>query len=171
MSPAQSSGHQSVSSSLFGALFIHLKGLECSLFSAPFDVRFVDEDGVIRDTVQPDISVICDLSKIDRRGCLGAPDLVVEILSPSSSHRDLTFKYDLYKKHGVEEYWVAHPEEKTLLIYTLDANQEYIPSRLYTRGDTVASGVLEGFELNLDEVFDPFDWAKVEEEEATYNRM
>ena len=133
MSPAPSSGHQSVSSSLFGALFIHLKGLECSLFSAPFDVRFVDEDGVIRDTVQPDISVICDLSKIDRRGCLGAPDLVVEILSPSSSHRDLTFKYDLYKKHGVEEYWVAHPEEKhysythwmlTKSIFRVDSIQE-----------------------------------------------
>ena len=171
MSPAPSSGHQDVSSRVFGPLFNFVKEHNCKVFTAPFDVRFVDEDGVIRDTVQPDISVICNLSLIDRRGCLGAPDLVVEILSPSSSKRDLTYQYELYQKHGVKEYWVAHPEEKTMLIYTLDDKQQYQPSRLYTRGDIISSKVLMGLTLDLDEVFDPFDWDKVAEREATFNRM
>ena len=171
MSPAPSSDHQRVSSRILGSIFVYLKKKGCEVYAAPFDVRFVDEDGMIRDTVQPDISVICDLSKIDRRGCLGAPDLVVEILSPSSSKRDLTYKYELYQEHGVQDYWVAHPEEKTLLIYSLDDNQKYQPSRLYTRGDVVSSNILNGFELNLDDVFDPFDWTKVDEEEAKYNRI
>jgi Uma2 family endonuclease len=171
MVPAPSTIHQRVSGSIMAALFLVAKNSNYKVYPGPFDVRLVSEDGIIRDTVQPDISVICDPTKLDSRGCVGAPDLVVEILSASSSQRDLRLKYDLYRKHGVKEYWVVHPEEKTMLIYTLDDKQQYQASRLYTRGDIISSKVFKGFTLDLDEVFDPFDWDKVAEREATYNRM
>ncbi|MFT6810145.1 MAG: Uma2 family endonuclease [Saprospiraceae bacterium] len=156
---------------LWQRFFLLRKNSNYKVYSGPFDIRLVSEDGIIRDTVQPDISVICDPTKLDSRGCVGAPDLVVEILSASSSQRDLRLKYDLYRKHGVKEYWVVHPEEKTMLIYTLDDKQQYQASRLYTRGDIISSKVFKCFTLDLDEVFDPFDWDKVAEREATYNRM
>lgn len=83
----------------------------------------------------------------------------------------MTFKYDLYESRGVREYWVVNPTEKTLLIYTLDASDNYQPSRLYVRGDVVTSSVLEGFSLDLSEVFEPFDWAAHDELEKQYNRV
>lgn len=171
MSPAPRTLHQEVSGIIHGNLFAYLRKKSCKVYAAPFDVRFIDDDGVIRDTVQPDLSVICDLGKLDHLGCLGAPDLVVEILSPSSAQRDLKYKYDLYRLNCVKEYWVVHPEEKTLLIYTLGIDGEYIPSRLFTRGDVVQSNVLKGFTLDLNDVFEPFDWTKVEEQEALYHRI
>jgi len=160
MSPAPSMLHQKISSDLFGFLWTFLKNKQCKVFSAPFDVRFPDkstDDKDIENTVQPDITVVCDLSKLDRRGCLGAPDLIVEILSPSSSKKDLKYKYGLYEQYGVKEYWVVHPEEQTLLIHVLDEQGKYKPGYLKTRGDIVKSTVLEGFELNLDDIFEEPD--------------
>lgn len=175
MSPAPSYDHQNVSSTIQGLLWSHLRKSPCKVFTAPFDVRFYSEDkeGKIEiiDTVQPDICVVCDTNKLDRRGCLGAPDLVVEILSPSTASKDLTFKYDLYEEQGVQEYWVIHPTEQTLVIHTLNDDQKYVPSRLFTRLHTVKSEVIKGFEIDLGEVFEPFDWSKVEEQEAKYNRI
>lgn len=174
MTPAPSSEHQKISMSIGSAFHQYLKNRRCQVFSAPFDVRFYDiEDPSleISNVVQPDISVICDPSKIDRHGCLGAPDLIVEILSPSTSEKDLTQKYDLYRSHGVSEYWIVTPIYKTVLIYTLDESGEYNPSRLFTRGDIVHSSVLKGFTLDLSEVFEPFDWEAHEMEEKYYRRI
>ena len=160
MSPGPSMMHQSISMHLSNLFYNFLDNKKkCKVFSAPFDVRFPDnsvEDKDIENVVQPDISVVCDLTKLDSRGCLGAPDLIVEILSPSSSKRDLKYKFELYQEHGVSEYWVVHPEEKTLLIYTLDREGKYQPSHLKTRGDSVVSTVLTGFELDLDDVFEEY---------------
>lgn len=175
MSPAPSYDHQNVSSTMQGLLWSHLRNSKCKVFTAPFDVRFISEDEngnvEIKDTVQPDICVVSDTSKLDQRGCLGAPDLVVEILLPSTASKDLTFKYDLYEEQGVQEYWVIHPTEQTLVIHTLNDDQKYVPSRLFTRLHTVKSEVIKGFEIDLGEVFEPFDWSKVEEQEAKYNRI
>ena len=102
--------------------------------------------------VQPDISVICDPSKLDDKGCFGAPDLIVEILSPGNSRVELQNKFELYQEYGVNEYWVIHPSECTLLIYTL-VEGKFQPSRLFTTGDKIQSSVIEGFELDLEEVF------------------
>jgi len=160
MSPAPTLFHQEVSGNIFSSIWTFLKNKKCKVFPAPFDVRFPDdskEDKDVINTVQPDITVVCDLSKLDRRGCLGAPDLIVEILSPSSSKHDLKYKYELYEQYGVKEYWVVHPEEQTLLIYTLDEQGKYQPGYLKTRGDIVKSSVLDGFELNLDDVFEEPD--------------
>ena len=174
MTPAPSADHQSISSQLHGLLWSYLKDKPCKIFSAPLDVRFftIDKEGnqIIEDTVQPDLVVICDMNKIDRRGCIGAPDLIVEILSPSTSEKDLTWKYELYQRNGVKEYWVVHPEEKTLLIHTLIDGQ-YVPGKLLVRSEQARSNVFPDLIIDLSEVFEPFDWDKVLEEEKKYNRI
>ncbi len=157
MSPAPGLLHQRVSSRLQGKIwhFLDKAKSQCEIFTAPFDVRFPtgsDEQTEIYSVVQPDLCVVCDPEKLDLRGCLGAPDLIVEILSPGSSRKDLNDKYELYETHGVREYWVVHPVEGTLLIYTL-LEEGYVPSKLFTEGDIVSSEVLAGFSLELDEVF------------------
>ena len=104
--------------------------------------------------MQPDICVICDPAKLDTKGCLGAPDIVVEILSPGNNKKELLNKYEVYEESGVKEYWIIHPNEKTFLQYTLNASGQYQASRLMTLGDEVITPVLPGFVLNLDTVFE-----------------
>ena len=159
MSPAPGMKHQRISSRIHIQLgvFMNSQGNKCEIFSAPFDVRFpkasADNEHVF-DIVQPDLCVVCELSKLDERGCLGAPDLIVEILSPGSLQSDLKEKYELYERNSVGEYWVVHPEDSTVLIYRLNEGGKYQASRLFTKGDKVNSVVLPGLELDLNEVFD-----------------
>ncbi|WP_326492738.1 Uma2 family endonuclease [Algoriphagus sp. PAP.12] len=151
--------HQIVSGALFYQIFKFLEGKKCHVYSAPFDVRFPKESKADKDVfnvVQPDISVICDLSKLDEMGCLGAPDLVVEILSPANSKTELRYKYSLYEEFGVNEYWIIHPIECTLLIYTLKDGR-FQSSRPYSKGDEVQSQAVQGFELELDDIFKGLD--------------
>ncbi|MEB2780708.1 Uma2 family endonuclease [Algoriphagus sp. C2-6-M1] len=145
--------HQEVSANLTSILWVFLKDHSCKVYSAPFDVRFSKnpKDEKVKSVVQPDISVICDPSKLDDKGCLGAPDLIVEILSPGNSRVELQNKYELYQEYGVREYWVIHPTECTVLIYTL-IDGKFHPSRLFTSGDQIQSSVLPGFTLDLEEV-------------------
>jgi Uma2 family endonuclease len=88
-------------------------------------------------------------------GCVGAPDLIMEILSLGSNSKELKNKYEVYEENGVNEYWIIHPSEKTLLIYTL-IDKKYVPSRLFTLGDKVKSKAINGLEMDLDEVFGDF---------------
>jgi Uma2 family endonuclease len=97
--------------------------------------------------------VVCDLDKINEKGCNGSPDLIVEIVSKSSVTRDLHEKYNLYEKSGVKEYWIVHPNDKTLSVFLLDDNGKYIPTKPLTYGDVVGSSVLKGFELDLNDIF------------------
>jgi len=93
---------------------------------------------------------------LDELGCVGAPDMIMEILSPSNNKKELQNKYEVYEESGVQEYWIIHPFEKTLLVYTLTDNK-YIPSKLFTLGDHVASACIKGFVLDLDELFTGLD--------------
>ncbi|GAA0878633.1 Uma2 family endonuclease [Algoriphagus jejuensis] len=151
---APSRRHQEVSVNLTSKIWGFLNGHPCKVYPAPFDVRFSrnPEFAKIDSVVQPDISVICDPSKLDDRGCFGAPDLIVEIISPGNSRVELQNKYDLYEEFGVREYWIVHPTDCTLLIYTL-VEGRFQPSRLFTSGDRVTSTVLPGFSLDLEEIF------------------
>ncbi|SDA91496.1 Putative restriction endonuclease [Algoriphagus alkaliphilus] len=97
--------------------------------------------------------VVCDPEKLDDAGCLGAPDLVVEILSPGDNKRELKNKYEVYEESGIKEYWVIHPSEQTLLIYTLVGGR-YQSSRLFVSGDVVESSCIAGFKLNLEDIFE-----------------
>ncbi|WP_035758320.1 Uma2 family endonuclease, partial [Hugenholtzia roseola] len=131
MSPAPSVKHQRVSGKLYGNLFVFLKHSACDLFSAPFDVRLLDRKKSLKankdfyTVVQPDICIICDKSKLDERGCVGAPDLIIEILSPGNSKKEMRTKYALYEESGVKEYWVVFPSEHVLQQYVLNENEKY----------------------------------------------
>ena len=147
--------HQKISGVISYLLYAYLKGKPWEIYFAPFDVRLPvkskrNED--IDTVVQPDICVICDPAKLDDAGCIGAPDLIVEILSPGNNRKELRNKYEVYEESGVSEYWIIHPDEQTVLIYTLKEGK-YQPSRLFTSGDIVESKCIEGFKLNLEEVF------------------
>ncbi len=156
MSPAPSPLHQEISANISSALHNYLKNKPCKIYYAPFDVRFPKEsiaDGDIYTVLQPDICVICNPAKIDGHGCIGAPDIVIEILSPGNNSTELLNKYRVYEEFGVKEYWVVSPIEKTFLKYTLDERDKYYPSRLFTLSEKVYSEILSGFELDLDGVF------------------
>ncbi|EOZ99643.1 hypothetical protein A33Q_0324 [Indibacter alkaliphilus LW1] len=148
--------HQDVSGKIFNMLYNFLERQPCKIYAAPFDVRLPGKSKKHEDidtVVQPDICVVCDPDKLDELGCIGAPDLVVEILSPGNNKKELQNKYEVYEESGVKEYWVIHPNECTLLIYTL-VKEKYIASRLFTIGDIVKSNAVAGFELDLTEVFE-----------------
>ena len=154
MSPAPKVNHQRIVGRVFFQLLNSFKEKKCEVFVAPFDVRLSKKkkDQLIKTVVQPDICVICDEKKLDERGCLGAPDLIVEILSRSTSKKDLNDKKDLYEENGVVEYWVVHPTEATLMQFVLE-NKKYRIVDIFTEGDIVKSAVLKDFELDLNEVF------------------
>lgn len=150
--------HQWLTGNLHTEMNLFLKGKKCQAYIAPFDVRLPvksKKDDKIHTVVQPDICVVCDEKKLDDRGCIGAPDLVVEVLSPGNKQVELQHKYEVYEESGVTEYWLVDPESQTLLIYSL-ANGKYQASRLMTTGDIAKSAVLIGFELNLEAFFGDF---------------
>ncbi len=157
MSPAPTTIHQRTSRNLTMIIANHLHGRQCELFAAPFDVRLADSlvvsDNYVETVVQPDIIVVCDPSKIDNRGCNGAPDLIIEITSPSTGKNDLTIKFDLYQRHGVKEYWIVHPDEQTVMVFRLQENGEYIVSGRYGCTDSIGVPLLNDMVIDLGEVF------------------
>ena len=128
------------------------------VFHAPFDVRLpLDNettDGEIYNVVQPDICVICDLSKIDMKGCKGAPDLIVEVLSPSTLKYDLHYKLGLYEASGVREYWTINPKAKTVHIFLLQPDGTYDIGTEYETGQKAPVHIFEGLEIDLNELFE-----------------
>lgn len=157
MSPAPSSVHQVVVGNIFLKLGNFLKKQPCKVFISPFDVRFPgksDDDKEIFTVLQPDICVICDRSKIDVRGCIGAPDLVVEVLSPGNTRMELLNKYRVYEEFGVKEYWIVSQSDQNILIYTLNEDGKFQPSKIFTLSEKITSTVLPGFELALDDIFE-----------------
>jgi ribosomal protein S21 len=148
---APSSMHQEISSYLNIAIGNYLKGKECKVFAAPYDVRIprkTIDDKMITTVLQPDICVVCDKSKRDPRGCIGAPDIIIEILSPGNYEKELKNKYDIYEEAGVKEYWVVIPMVKSFVVHTLK-DGKYQASRHMLAGDVVTSSVLPGFSLDI----------------------
>jgi Uma2 family endonuclease len=164
MSPAPKSRHQALVWRLSSLLYNFLKGKPCRAYPSPFDVLLPEGDEADDDVstiVQPDVSVFCDKSRITERGARGAPDLVMEILSPSTSKRDQSVKFELYERSGVREYWVVDPAAWSVWVYHLQGVSAATPRRydegeLRDRlGDTspLSSRVLEGFVVDLEELF------------------
>jgi Uma2 family endonuclease len=135
MCAAPSFNHQAISAVLFGTFFTHFRGKQCKVLSAPLDVILPDkdEDDWQNSTtvVQPDILVICDKTKINRKGCVGAPDLVVEIISPYTSKKDIKEKYDLYERTGVKEYWIVFPGEQAIQVYAKTKDSLFDEGRVF----------------------------------------
>ena len=148
--------HQKISVSITSQLYNFLEGKKCEVYPAPFGVRLFEKDGDSPDDVdtmvEPDISVVCDKNKLDKNGCKGAPDLVIEILSPSTVRHDRFVKLGLYQRAGVREYWIVEPETQTVQVYTLE-NGILQPRAFYGAGDVAKVNVLNGCFVELGKVF------------------
>jgi Uma2 family endonuclease len=148
---APNTEHQTISMTLSGELYNFLKGKKCRVFAAPFDVRlFYEEDESDDTVVQPDLAVVCDPAKLGKEGCRGAPDLVVEILSPSNSVIETLRRLRVYQEAGVRECWVIDPEKQIVMIYSLAGQYR---ARELGAEDTAASDILPGLEIPLAGVF------------------
>ncbi len=163
MSPAPNMSHQWVSSNVQSQIKNFLEGKRCQAFSAPFDVRLPlpktkQTKDKIDTVVQPDITVVCDFSKLDERGCNGAPEWVIEILSKSTSKKDLTEKFEIYQEAGIPEYWIIHPHECTVIAYFLNEKNKYESKQVrpFTIGEQVPVTVFPDFEISLENVFPDF---------------
>ncbi|MDR1682875.1 MAG: Uma2 family endonuclease [Candidatus Symbiothrix sp.] len=159
MSPAPAVIHQRASIRLGNALFKVVKRNKgkCEVFCAPFDVRLPKNnetaDDQIYTVVQPDICVICDLSKLDERGCLGAPDMIIEIQSVSTAKYDLNDKFKIYEEAGVREYWVVFPYEKGILQFILQDDGKYDQGAKYDI-EKIPVHIFYGAEIDLNDVFE-----------------
>jgi Uma2 family endonuclease len=161
MSPAPGSNHQDVSRNLLLQIGAYLKGKGCKVYHAPFDVRLhlpsqEQDDETVDTVVQPDLCVICDLRKIDPRGCNGAPDWIIEILSKGTASKDLIEKFQIYQNAGVREYWIVHPGEGTVLPYLLNTSGEYELSRQrpYSLTENVPVGIFPDLDIDLSQIFE-----------------
>lgn len=156
MTPAPSSNHQRIIRELATTFNIFLKGKTCEIFPAPFDVRLPnqDEDELnVKTVVQPDLSLICNKQLIDHHGCKGCPDLVIEVTSPSTMQIDLKIKFRRYEMAGVKEYWIVHPEGKTIVVYALGSDGKYGRPNVYIADDQLPVTVLPGLIINLIDIF------------------
>lgn len=144
--------HQEISGNLQGALFVFLKNSKCKLYTAPFDVRFPQKgESQVYTVVQPDLCVVCDFEKIDSKGCVGAPDLVVEILSPGNSKKEMKSKFSLYQEEGVREYWVVDPERELVFVYVAE-NKKFKPT-IPIADDYVYSTIFPDFKIHTSDLF------------------
>lgn len=157
MMSAPSTIHQVVSMELSTRIHAFLSDKPCRVFAAPFDVRIFENDQdnprKVDTVVEPDISVVCDKNKIDKQGCKGAPDFIIEILSPSTARLDNFVKLNLYQRAKVREYWVVDPLNATVNVYLPDETERLVVSEVYTRKDVAKVTVLPGCEIDLSKVF------------------
>jgi Uma2 family endonuclease len=157
MAPAPNLSHQRVSMRLTKTFLNYFEGHKCELFSAPFDVRLSkklgDSDKLITTVVQPDLCVVCDRNKLDEQGCNGAPDLIVEILSPGNTRKEMKDKMNVYEESAVREYWIIHPKENYLIIYTLNEKGKYSASLPFVEGDMVYSSIFPDMKIDLEKLF------------------
>lgn len=144
-SPARS--HQKILMEIAGTIrdYIRSHGGSCEIYPAPFAVRlFADEKTI----VEPDISVICDPGKLTEKGCTGAPDWIVEIVSPSSRRMDYFIKLFKYRTAGVKEYWIADLEKNQIFVYSFKSES----FESYTFSDTIPSGIFEDLAVNFADI-------------------
>jgi len=156
MSPAPLRVHADISRELFSIFVTYLRGKPCKVYHAPFDVRLPlgeESDNQIRNVVQPDILVVCDEKKLDDKGCRGAPDLVIEILSPTTASRDCIQKRALYERHGVKEFWTVDPANRLVQVYLLGSDGRYGRSEVYNDSDVVKVSIFDDLQIDLKEIF------------------
>jgi len=153
---APSTKHQKVGGDLHISLRNVIGNNPCQVFLSPFDVRLpVDATDEMKgeNVTQPDLCLVCDDNKIDEKGCNGAPDLIIEVLSPSSSTRDLKDKRQLYQQAGVPEYWVVDPFDGIIHVFVLDENGVYINKYPVTAEDILISEIIPNLKISMKEIF------------------
>lgn len=156
MTPSPSRTHQEILVALLTKFYTFLEGKDCRVYVAPFDVRLPDgeekEDEIIT-VVQPDLVVVCDRTKLDDKGCLGSPDLIVEITSPSTARKDLKEKFNLYERMGVKEYWIINPTDETVMVFQLEPQGKYGRPAVYSNEDSIRVGILDELTIPLKDIF------------------
>ncbi|VEF49143.1 Uncharacterized protein conserved in cyanobacteria [Bacillus freudenreichii] len=153
MTPSPSTMHQRISSRLHAQLFHYLEDKDCEVFPAPFDVELQGAGLEGKHIVIPDLLVICDQDGLKENKYVGAPELIIEILSPSNQAHDLVFKMNLYMQAGVKEYWIVNPMLQTIQTYQLDQDGQYRQSQVLRDKGTIESTELEGFNVNMETLF------------------
>jgi len=160
MSPAPSLKHQSVITNLGGSLYQYFHKRPYKLFYTPFDVKLYNSkkskltDQEVSSVVQPDLCVICDKEKLTEQGCNGAPDWIIEVLSPGNSNKEMRLKYDLYQENGVTEYWLVYPYEQAVYQFLLDKDTEKYQLFAMHAGDDIAKPYLfPELDIDLADVF------------------
>jgi Uma2 family endonuclease len=162
MSPAPTTLHQSISVNIETEISKFLKGKKCRMYHAPVDVRLKGKpfrkkklrDDEITTVVQPDIIVVCDEEKLKDPRCVdGAPEFVVEILSPGNTRTETKYKFNLYEENGVEEYWVVYPEFKQIHVFLLNEKEEYGKPAFYEANENITSVVLKGLSMATNDIF------------------
>ena len=156
MSPAPSRFHQTISRRVEYQIEHYLQDKSCEVFDSPFDVRL--EAAGISDknafhVVQPDLLVVCDPSKLDDHGCLGAPDWIIEIISPSTASHDHIVKRAIYEQFGVKEYWIIQPADQIVMVYRLNAEGCYGKPDVHSESDIIPVGIFPELQIDLKRVF------------------
>lgn len=158
MSPAPRRTHQRIETSLSSQLWRYFEHKKCEVYQSPFDVRLIKNKGQsdheITTVVQPDISVICDPEKLDDRGCIGAPDLIIEVLSPSTMKKDYYEKFNLYEENKVKEYWLVNPEGRSLQIFHLENGKYQEFETLEEKEETITSNLFPELQIPMVSVFE-----------------
>ncbi len=157
---APNTRHQRMSWQLSGILYSFLKKYQCQAFAAPFDVRLFDKEKTAKankdvyTVIQPDICIICDLNKIDEKGCKGAPDLIVEILSPGNSKKEMRTKKRLYEENLVKEYWIVDFDHEQTFQFILDEQQAiYQPPVICVSDEVLECALFPDLKIDLEELF------------------
>ncbi|MDW8288496.1 MAG: Uma2 family endonuclease [Flammeovirgaceae bacterium] len=159
MSPAPNLKHQKVAGDLYLQFGNYLKNRNCRVFFAPFDVRLIDRkksqraNKDIYTVVQPDLCVVCDSEKLDEKGCLGAPDLIIEILSKGNSKKEMKIKYELYEEVGVKEYWVVVPYEEFIHQFVLNEMGKYELKGIFVDG-TIQPFLFPDLSIEVEKIFE-----------------
>lgn len=160
ISPSPSLQHQNISMNLSGILYKFFKGKPDKVFAAPFNVRLYNHEQSeqhnqdIYTIVSPDLCVVCDSSKLDQQGCLGAPNLVIEIIAKNTAKKDIHTKYQLYQASGVKEYWLIYPHEQTIQQFILNTeDNEYDLHRMYSDNDSIIPYLFPYLSIELAEIF------------------
>lgn len=156
---APSRKHQGISWQLTMSVGTTFKHQRCKAYAAPFDVRLLDKskskkaNANVYTVIQPDICIICDEKKLDDKGCIGAPDLVIEILSPGNSKKEMRTKKQLYEENGIREYWIIDPERETVHQFVLEDNGLYSRPMIYVSEEIVYCAIFEELQVPLDDLF------------------
>jgi Uma2 family endonuclease len=156
---ALSRRHQKISSFLHGNLYIFFEKHLCDVYAAPFDVRLFDKNKSIKankdifTVIQPDICVVCDESKLDDAGCLGSPDVIIEILLLGNSKKEMKIKKKLYEENSVKEYLIIDPYYETAHQFILNTNEIFDAPKIYASDDILQCALFEGLEINLEKMF------------------
>ncbi len=156
MQAAPSRVHQEILMELSKQFAVYLTGKSCSVYPAPFCVRLDIEknDNDIKNVVEPDITIVCDSSKLDEQGCKGSPDMIIEILSPSTGKKDKLIKFNKYEKAGVKEYWIVEPDTKLISVFLLQSDDRYGRPEIYSDEDKIKVSIFSDLEIELKPVFD-----------------